>query len=133
MSVHISLLLFARIFMFVLFRLYMYDMDNVYVCIVLTKWSNKNKFFFFFFFFFCFPCLAGAVKFLYSTILSLRECSKHFTLHFSPVHSLTVSGSRINIQPCSIYYTETIESCLEQQGVKTLAQCLTQQHEDLIF
>ena len=21
----------------------MYDMDNVYVCIVLTKWSNKNK------------------------------------------------------------------------------------------
>ena len=43
--------MFARIFMFVLFRLYMYDMDNVYVCIVLTKWSNKNKFFFFFFFF----------------------------------------------------------------------------------
>ena len=37
--------MFARIFMFVLFRLYMYDMDNVYVCIVLTKWSNKNKFF----------------------------------------------------------------------------------------
>ena len=46
--------MFARIFMFVLFRLYMYDMDNVYVCIVLTKWSNKNKFFFFFFFFFFF-------------------------------------------------------------------------------
>ena len=35
--------MFARIFMFVLFRLYMYDMDNVYVCIVLTKWSNKKK------------------------------------------------------------------------------------------
>ena len=43
--------MFARIFMFVLFRLYMYDMDNVYVCIVLTKWSNKNKFFFKFFFY----------------------------------------------------------------------------------
>ena len=36
--------MFARIFMFVLFRLYMYDMDNVYVCFVLTKWSNKKKF-----------------------------------------------------------------------------------------
>ena len=35
--------MFARIFMFVLFRLYMYDMDNVYVCIVLTKWSNKKQ------------------------------------------------------------------------------------------
>ena len=40
--------MFARIFMFVLFRLYMYDMDNVYICIVLTKWSNKNKFFFYY-------------------------------------------------------------------------------------
>ena len=26
----------------------MYDMDNVYVCIVLKQWSNKNKFCFFY-------------------------------------------------------------------------------------
>ena len=61
------------------------------------------------FLYFCFPCLAaGVVKFLYSTILSFCECSKHFTLHCSPVHSITVSGSWRNIQLCSIYYTETI-------------------------
>ena len=83
--------MFARIFMFVLFRLYMYDMDNVYVCIVLTKWSNKNKFFFFFFFFviYCLICYNSS---------KVYELSSHF-LYFSASSYSCISCTDLHVKP----------------------------------
>ena len=92
--------MFARIFMFVLFRLYMYDMDNVYVCIVLTKWSNKNKFFFFFFFFCMLTSLRGhSFNSEYHTIVQLINgkllLDSRVDRYLSPLMRSFVQPSRV--------------------------------------
>ena len=82
--------MFARIFMFVLFRLYMYDMDNVYVCIVLTKWSNKNKFFFF-----CIRLHGTNVTLLYTP--PRNQCHTYLFASTAPISHVSVRIHSINV------------------------------------